>query len=469
MQVGSQSVHRTCLFLLAFAVLLPAILLRPPKWLSDFDQYFYVSIAYDLLHHGVFSNGAFDNVDSTKTVPPPGRFFGPIYPGLVAVLAGLDPRFGKAVACIVEVNERVHEGSQCEAYDRPVRIVHAALLAGGVLAIALASEVLFLGVFWLTGVLAVLALLADVDLFSFVMTESATFFLYSLAAWLLIRGLKAPTFDRLLLAGLAFGLLTLTRTAYLALAVVCPVLILLASRAVGTSGRKVACQMLGLALGWAVVIAPWLARNAVSTGHLGLTEEYGSAALIERFAYNSMTEAEFLLAFPYCLPGIGEPIASHLAESNAMDRFVYYKPNSFFHAGRGHRDKLVEEYGRLDPLIMRLIAAEFRENPWRHLLVSVPLGWCGMWVGGWLGLLLVPFFGLAIVTAERPKKVFLVLYSAPAFAMLVLHALIANQYTRYNLILIGPFSIATAWLIKRLFDWSRSELFGRASNSGDAR
>jgi len=35
----------------------------------------------------------------------------------------------------------------------------------------------------------------------------------------------------------------------------------------------------------------------------------------------------------------------------------------------------------------------------------------------------------------------------PAVAMLGLHAMVANHYTRYNLILIGPFSAAAAWFI----------------------
>ena len=35
----------------------------------------------------------------------------------------------------------------------------------------------------------------------------------------------------------------------------------------------------------------------------------------------------------------------------AMERFVYYSPESFFHVGRAHRDQLVEAHGRLDPLI----------------------------------------------------------------------------------------------------------------------
>ena len=63
---------RTVLILLAFVTLATAILLRPAKWLSDFDQSFYLTIAYDVVHHGVFSNGVFDKVDSARGVPPSG-------------------------------------------------------------------------------------------------------------------------------------------------------------------------------------------------------------------------------------------------------------------------------------------------------------------------------------------------------------------------------------------------------------
>jgi hypothetical protein len=74
--------------LLVFAVLATAILSRPAKWLGDFDQSFYLTIAYDLNHHGVFSNGVFDKVNSTVAIPPPGIFFGPIYPWIIVAATG---------------------------------------------------------------------------------------------------------------------------------------------------------------------------------------------------------------------------------------------------------------------------------------------------------------------------------------------------------------------------------------------
>jgi len=133
-----------------------------------------------------------------------------------------------------------------------------------------------------------------------------------------------------------------------------------------------------------------------------------------------------------------------------MDRFVYDMPNSFFRTGRNNREALVATHGRLDPLIGGIAREEISRNWSRHLLTSVALAWCGMWVGGWLGLALVPLFGCACVMAVRRSKPLFLLYTAPAVVMLALHAAVANHYTRYNLILIGPFAAGAAWILAQI-------------------
>jgi hypothetical protein len=448
---------RIAFALVVFAVLATAILLRPAKWLSDFDQSFYITIAYDLEHHGVFSNGVFDDVNSTRAAPPAGKFFGPVYPWLVLAATKIDPRFAKAVDCSVEVNHEERARTECDIYARPMHLIHAALLALGVIAIALSAELIFASgaVFWLTGILATVALLPDADLFAFVMTESVTFSVYSVAALALVWALQTPRTSRILLAGLLFGLLCLTRASFTVLAPVAIGLLVVngrwLSRATSRAPwRKVGTHALVFAVAWVAIVGPWLVRNAVAVGSWGLTEEYGSAALIERFAYDDMSAQEFALAFPYCLPVIGEPVIDRAFGKEAMERFVYYTPKSFFHVGRAHRDKLVEAHGRLDPLIKDLIRDEMRERGWQYLLVSVPLAWCGLWVGGLLGFALVPLFAAACIMAARRSKPLFLLYATPPLMMLALHAALANHYTRYNLILIGPFCAGAAWMIARM-------------------
>ena len=62
-------------------------------------------------------------------------------------------------------------------------------------------------------------------------------------------------------------------------------------------------------------------------------------------------------------------------------------------------------------------------------------------------LLLVPLFALSLLQAARAREPGLIFYSAPALLMLALHAAVANHYTRYNLILIGPYCVGAAWII----------------------
>jgi hypothetical protein len=435
-----------------FAVLATAILTRPPKWLTHFDQSFYLTIAYDLNHHGEFSNGVFDNVDH-GAAPPPGMFFAPLYPWLVAAASKLDPRFARAVDCAVEANRHIRDGAECEVYARPMHIIHALLLTIAVLAIGFAGELIFArrGVFWLAGALATIALLAHADLFSFVMTESLTVSLYGVMALALVASIKRPCAGAFVFLGLLLGLLCLIRTSYVALMPVVLGLIVIAGVWMSRVGRRaIMRRSLAFALAWLIVVGPWVVRNGLIVGKWNLTEEYGSATLIERFAFDDMTLREFALAFPYCLPAIGAPAVAWAFGPDAIQRFLYDTPGSFFEVGRLHRDELVAAHGRLDPVIATVIRDEMRARAWRYLLVSAPLAWCGLWVGGVLGLALVPLFAWACVAAVRWSQPLFLIYATPALMMLALHAALANHYSRYNLILIGPFSVSAAWIIARV-------------------
>ncbi len=448
-------------FALAFLTFAAAILTRPAKGLMEFDQPFYVTMAYDLDQHATLTNGIFVDFDSTVAEPRPGMFFGPVYPVVVFGIMKIDSRFAEAVRCAVEADRGHRDPASCEPYAIPVRLVHAFLLALGVLAVAAAARALFASnaVFWWSAVLCIVALASEAEIFSFIMTESITFALYSLFALLMVRSWRTGSIGSLMLAGAALGLLCLTRLSFFVLFPGVAGLSLLCGYLV-PAPRKLGLGLLGMAVVFLSLMAAWGVRNAVSVGKLGLTEEYGSAVLIERFAYNDMSLREFFLAFPFCTPGLGELAFDTVYGTDSMHRFVYHTPGSFFHVGRDRRDQLVSEHGRLDPLIGGIVRQELREGWWRHLAVSIPLAWCGMWPGWLISLLLVPLFVVACVRAFRQAPLFL-LYAAPAVAMLGLHGLMANQYTRYNLILIGPYAVGAAWIIESLLVRSR-----RTSKSG---
>jgi hypothetical protein len=439
-----------------FAVLMAAIGRQPVHTMGDFDQPFYITIAYDLDRHGVFSNGIFDKTDSTQEAPPPGMFFGPVYPLLVLAGMKIDPAFDAAVACSVASRLGHRDEATCAETPGPMRIFHALLLTLATVAIALAGRVITgrRSVFWLAGTLAAASFAAEAEIFAYIMTEAVTVALYSLFALCTALAWKTSHIRYLAFAGLTLGALCLTRPSYIVLLPVVAILIVIAGRwlKVASPGRRPDAPspwrgMAAFLLAAGVVIGPWMLRNQVMVGKFGLTQEYGAAALIERFAYNSMTVREFFQAFPYCTPGLGDLAFDLIYGTDSMHRFVYHTTDSFFHVGRGRRDTLVREHGSLDPLISGIVQEEMRNNWWRHLLVSIPLAWCGMWAGWMWGFLTIPLFGWACVRAIRRSRPLLVLYAAPAVVMLGLHAAVANESTRYNLILIGPFAIGAASIL----------------------
>jgi hypothetical protein len=443
---------RAIFALVVFAVLVVAITSRPAKRLLDFDQSFYLTIAYDLDRHGVFSNGVFDDVDSTSARPPPGMFFSPLYPWMVLGAMKLDSRFAAAVACAIEANHKKRDLATCEIYATPMLIIHALFLTLGIAAIALTGEIIFGGarVFYVSGVLATAGAAAEAELFSNVMTESVWFSLYSVTMLTFVAALMTFRRRYFILAGLLLGVLCLTRPSFLLLG---PVLLAIAFVHLRWFARVAPQPWLAHAaafsLAFLVVIVPWAARNYVSIGKAAVTEEYGAATLVERFAFNEMTLREFLLAFPYCVPTIGPAAVERIAPA-AASRFEWDQPGSFFETGRARRVALVAAHGRLDPIIGDLVRAEMARNWWRHLVTTVPLGWCGLFVSGLWSLFMLPLFVWACVAAAWQRQPLFLLYALPGLLLVGLHAGVANHYPRYNLGLIGPFAVGGAWMIVRM-------------------
>lgn len=446
--------------LAVFAILLTAVMSRPEKRLTDFDQAFYLSIAYDISRHGVFSNGILATGDRTPDSPAPGMFFMPVYPALVAAAMAIDPRFDRAVECHVLAQREKRDLTGCEFYARPIHILHAALQTLAVVAIALTAFVIFGGTSGalLAGGLAMLALVAKADLFSFVMTGSTSVALFSAAALPFVLGLKTGRIGASLAAGGLLGLLILARPSFAAMAPMWALAMLAGRRWVGReSWTRAGAAALALAAACILVVSPWIVRNAIAVGKAGLSEEYGSAAIVERLAYNTMTAQEFALAFPYCIPVAGPALVSATAGPQAMSRFAWDRPGSFFKVGRAHREALLQQYGKLDPVMPQVIRAEFEANGLKHMLTTVPLAWCGLWISNVWSLVLLPFFFAALAVAWQRGAWLFLLYAAPALLMVGLHAAVSNHYPRYNLMLIGPIAVGTAWLLSLLFSFVRTQ------------
>jgi hypothetical protein len=461
-----------------FASLAAMILSRPDRRLTDFDQSFYLTIAYDLVHHGTFSNGVFDTVDSTRARPAPGMFFAPLYPLVVAAASVVDRRFAATLDCTIEANETHRPLESCEIYARPLLLVHAALVTLGVIAIAATAETIFAGaaVFYLAGTLAAIGIGAESYLLSYLMTESLSFGLYGLFGWAFTRALAHGRWPHWAIAGLCGGVAALARPPFLLLVPLGLVLLVVAAawrpqgtwQARQTLAAPRLAQRLGAAmpaaiafvLAAALVLTPWYVRNVVSVGKAGFTEEYGAATLIERLAFDTMTGSEFAFAFPYCVPTVGPAAVKATVGGDAMARFEWDRPGSFFAEGRARREALVARHGRLDPIIGAVLRDDMARDWGRHLATSIALSWCGLWVSGLWSVPLLPLFAVALWRARR-RAPLLLFYAAPALALVGAYGILANHYPRYNLGLIGPIAAGAAWVLVTAY-----RRFGRRQRAG---
>ncbi len=423
------------------------------------DARVYLSIAADLERTGVFGDGVWGHSTGAGPVTP-GMFFAPLYPGFVAAVLALDDTFADSARCLVVVPP-ADLAERCAANLGlliPVQTGLAALAAVLVFASALvvcrslAAAWLALGLGLATGVYAHYA--------TQVLTENLALPAFAAFGLALVVARGSDRVLPWLIAGAALGLATLVRPGYAwLLYVTVPFAALALHYGRQLPWREVALLTAVFAAGYAVVVAPWLIRNAAVLGSFALTEGYATLILSMRIGYNDMTAREWLAAFVYWLPDFGDDLGRALFGSETVARLGFDGPDSLRLASSTLRAQAAAAAdtpsGQAGYLIRTHILGDL---PW-HLAVSFALAWRGLWIVKYWGLIGVLVSApVAVIAARRRLWDFIVLAMPPVF-MLGLHAFVSENVPRYNLILIPTLATAMAWAGHRLL---RSALKRRA-------
>ncbi len=417
---------------------------------TAFDQPFYLGIAYDLAHHGRFTNGYFFDRAPGSVPRPPGMRFTPLYPTLLAGLAALDPAFSRAMDCLV--NSRGHDAS-CPRTAALPRLLQFLMLAGFYLLVQdIARQVTgSKRAGWLA---LILALLTAPDLLGYVnymMTEITALTLATAAIDAGVRGLASPHGARwMALAGALAGLAALTRPAFFYLFLACSLvgLVLAALRRARAVRLKRAAAF---ALAGAVVLAPWIIRNAVVMRDARLTAGYGPEVLVQRIAFDEMSWAEYRLSFLCWLPD-GNGMGSLLFGPGACHRFQWAdRPDNFYAIGNGPlKEQAVAAAGGWPHMLPYLLHTYILPHLFKFAMVTVSLALRGAWVNRYWGLILMPICLWLTFRALRRRDALFLAASLPAWFMLLFTAGVAVNQPRYNLMLIPPFALSGAIAIEAL-------------------
>jgi hypothetical protein len=305
-----------------------------------------------------------------------------------------------------------------------------------------------------------------------------------------------------LLAGGVFGALVLTKAtgAYLAL-----LLLPLVPFLLGTSWRRALRLGLCVGLGFALAVLPWVGRNLVEFGKPVIASGGGTVLLI-RSVYDSMTPEEYRGAFYAYAPDklredvfedrldfspaqleCGGPLQRLVRNLPCDERSIeagrYDELRGFYQMGkRGlpHQLRREAEARGLDAggedFRRRAAIERIRSAPLRHLLVSLPLSWRGMWSFGnqktWFGVLanglamlslvLMPVLGLLL---RRPDWLFMSMTGAGYFYF---YALFSHFITRYSEPLIPLSLVCLSVLLLALVQPLAAALLAARSNRVNA-
>ena len=323
-------------------------------------------------------------------------------------------------------------------------------------------------------------------------TELAAAFLLILSALTLLLLWQKKEKKMAAIAGAVLGSLILTKASgsYLVL-----LLLPLLPFVLHHNRRQALALTVCFALGFGLTVLPWMARNTMEFGKPAIAKGGGIVLLI-RSAYNEMKSHEFLGAFYAYAPermqkdlfearlGFSE---AQLQCGGSLERLQRDLPcdekdikagqfahlRSFYQRGkRGLPSRIRQEAQRLgrdangEDVLQDTAMQRIRSAPLRHLLVTLPLSWRGMWSfenrETWFGvlangmamvaLLVMPLLG---VLFRRPEWLLISFMGAGYF---LFYGLLTHFISRYSEPLI-PLSLlclsllgleAGRWVNRRL-------------------
>lgn len=405
--------------------------------------------------------------------PEPDIAYTPLYPAFLAGVMALDHRLADDILCYLDHNTSL-EALQAAGCDKRY---------GGLIAVQLVLAALALVLVWLTAravtgseavawVALVLALLSGRHVFyaNHFLTENLVLPLLAAAGLVLVLAWQQR--ERrvglllFVLAGALLGLATLTRPVFLYLAVVL---------ALGLAGfalwrrprpRRLLAGAAGLGLGCALVLFPWILRNAVEFGKPVVSQGYGGHTLAQRVAYNRMSWGEVGVAFLYWLPDFGDTLAAALFPERLYQRLTFDHPDSFYIYGNYTlQPQSLAAAGGEDRQVGYLVREHILTQPLRHTATTLALAWRGMFIAKYWGLITILAFTPVFVLALRRGWGTMILLALPPWFMVGVHAFLSVSVQRYNLILIPCLATATAWGLVWLYrrGWRRGVVSGLAS------
>ncbi len=440
---GALAVHLTLACLLGTLALFVLVAAQPPATAPQSDARVYARLAL-----GVHEFGVFGRYRDAGHAPMPAMDVAPLYPWFVAQLMRADSRLRDTLVCVLDVKDKRGAAHCPHGYYTLVHTQSALLMLTLTLLWATAyiwtARPLCAWAAWLAALGAgIVPEFAPVILTEALTLPLGGLFTLALALYIKRHGTAWP----LLVAGLALGLLALTRPSFWYLLLACIAFALL--RMSVPRWRRGGAALLLMGAMAALVTLPWLVRNQIEFDRLALSGgDYGGRALLQRLAYNDMRLDEFGAAFIYWLPDFGDSLARRLLPASSFVRLGWDDEQTFYRQGVKHMRADMRR-GVVKTEVDTLLRDEVLRHPVRHARATVALAWRGFFIGKTWGLVAWLCAALALWRGWRARQADFLLLLLPALFLCFFQAAVSVSIPRYNLLFLPPLALAMGMQLER--------------------
>ncbi len=432
-----------------FAAVLAIQGMRTKNWTPVSDENDYLAYAYGMLHHGVYG------LSFGEGRPAPSFFREPGLPLLVAAVMAVDPTLrGVSPACWL--------GKPPACDTRPYRSLQwLNVLLVALTALAAGRTAFLLSGNWIVGLVGAGAIALNIQVQAIrysIMSDYLAMLLAALIAWLAVVALRSQSRHAAAGCGLALAALVLTKAVFLYFLVFAIVAVV--GFAVFRSLRPVWIAASVFIVAASAPVLGWMAYHKASGGSFAIVDSMRSAiALSGRERFNDMTAPEWATSFLWWTRAVGDNIARRHLPADLHRRIDDGNKDSLFQSGEARfyslRDARMKQPGIgikvADTAVMRDMAGRILDRPFKHLAVSLPLAYRGIWIDEFAVLSVPSLFVVLIMALRRRQWTTLAVFS-PGLYSLMIYPLASVNLPRYQMTAVPLLALVLALAVGLYLD-----------------
>ena len=407
----------------------------------------YVSAAYNIFHHRVFSESVEEEIK-----PPPRVGREPFYSLVLSSILYFEPAASGITAKCLSTNTLCPE----DAYILG-KWLNGLLfaLAGAAAAILgwLVSRSLFAGT--IAGFAIWANFSAQKNMF-YMVSDPLALALSSFLALTLYLAIKRGDIWFWAASGLLLSFLTLTKAIFLYF-IPLPLLILLVVLMLNKKDQSYTLRISICLVFIGCLILPlhsWMQRNQAVSDQYVITMERSGIALNTRDRLNEMSWPEYAASFIYWIRGSGDSMAARLFPKEHWDKLRVEHPEGYYLTAQlGYPAKVREVMANSEVsqtnarnIVDKAIIANILERPLKHLVVNIAVFWRGIWVDEFIIFSLPGLISL-VIWATRNGNLALIMALTPSLFNLLIYPTISLNVPRYQITALPALSLGTMFTI----------------------